>query len=85
MVRQAGKNPDRDKKFARKKGVFFFYQRIFMYFKKYFKLAVSATLVTVAMIAYTSMIPLIIKAIFDDALAHKDIHLFLILFLFYLF
>lgn len=31
------------------------------------------------MISYTSIIPLITKAIFDDALAQKDTHLFVIL------
>lgn len=63
----------------RKSSLFYLYKTIFSYLIKYYKLSLPLTIFTLIMIAYTAIIPLITKEIFDNALAHNDIHLFVIL------
>lgn len=63
----------------RKSSFFYFYKTIFSYLKKYYKLSLPLAILTLIMTSYSAIIPLITKAIFDDALAHQDIHLFIIL------
>lgn len=56
--------------------VFLFYRRIFFYLKQHRNLSILLMLFTILMVLFFSMIPLLTKAIFDNALANKDLHLF---------
>jgi ATP-binding cassette, subfamily B, bacterial len=62
-----------------KYGVWFFYKKMFRYLKKYPQWSIPLTIITVIMVLYSASIPLITRAIFDDALTRKDTNLFLIL------